>query len=46
MQQITLHAKVIKYADDNSHLFLPISLKTDKMTSTDSTSAISCHLPT
>ena len=22
MEQITLHAKVIKYADDNSHLFL------------------------
>ena len=22
MQQITLHAKVVKYADDNSHLFL------------------------
>ena len=22
MQHITLHAKVIKYADDNSHLFL------------------------
>ena len=21
MQQITLHAKLIKYADDNSHLF-------------------------
>ena len=22
MQQITLHTQVIKYADDNSHLFL------------------------